>query len=349
LTKNIAFSSIHGKILQEEDVMLTKRQNFLETIHGGKPDRFVNQYEYMSMLLGTHPVGKKFPGPKPGTETVNGWGITNRWGAGQPGSFPVHDDAHRVLKDITKWKEVVKAPNLDFPDSDWADSIKAVEAVDRKETFATAFVAPGLFEQCHHLQGMIQCLENFYEEPEAMKDLIAYLTDYELRYAADICSHLKVDAIFHHDDWGSHTSSFLSPDMFEEFFLDSYKKIYGYYKQHGVEIIVHHCDSYAANLVPSMIKMGIDVFQGCVTTNDVPDLVKKYGGKISFMGDLDNGVMDKEDWTPELIRKEVERACRTNGKLYYIPCLTHGLSFSTYPGVYEKTSEEIDRMSKEMF
>ena len=25
--------------------MLTKRQNLLETIHGGKPDRFVKQYE----------------------------------------------------------------------------------------------------------------------------------------------------------------------------------------------------------------------------------------------------------------------------------------------------------------
>jgi len=42
-----------------------------------------------------------------------------------------------------------------------------------------------------------------------------------------------------------------------------------------------------------MIDLGIDVFQGCMTTNNVPELVKKYGGKISFMGDLDNGVLDR--------------------------------------------------------
>ena len=33
--------------------MLTKRQNFLETIRGGKPDRFVNQYEYFQLIENT--------------------------------------------------------------------------------------------------------------------------------------------------------------------------------------------------------------------------------------------------------------------------------------------------------
>ena len=98
-----------------------------------------------------------------------------------------------------------------------------------------------------------------------------------------------------------------------------------------------------------MIEMGIDVFQGCVTTNNVPELVKKYGGKIAFMGDINNGVCDVADWTPELIEREVRRACETNGKLYFIPCLTMGGPMSTYPGVYECTTEMINKMSKEMF
>jgi hypothetical protein len=98
-----------------------------------------------------------------------------------------------------------------------------------------------------------------------------------------------------------------------------------------------------------MIEMGIDVWQGCMTTNNTPELVKQYGGQLTFMGDLDNGLLDREDWSEELIAKEVERACRSNGKLYFIPCLVRGLPGSTYPGVYEAVSKEIDRMSKEMF
>ena len=30
--------------------MLTKRQNLMETIRGGNPDRFVKQYEFMNMI-----------------------------------------------------------------------------------------------------------------------------------------------------------------------------------------------------------------------------------------------------------------------------------------------------------
>ena len=65
----------------------------------------------------------------------------------------------------------------------------------------------------------------------------------ELSLAEEICSHTHPDAIFHHDDWGSQRSTFLSPAMFDDFYLDAYKQVYGYYKAHGVELIVHHSDS----------------------------------------------------------------------------------------------------------
>jgi len=336
--------------------MLTKRQNLLETIRGGKPDRFVNQYEPFvcrpleerGMLL-LNPVSTGSPAVTPGNQVVNGWGVTISFPEGVPGPFPVHDDEHKVIKDITKWRDVVKAPSLDYPQSEWDKYKPAVEKIDRNEVFATCFIAPGVFEHTHYLMGMDDCLINFYEEPEAMKELIDYITNWELGYAKLLCENFQPDAIFHHDDWGSHNSSFLSPEMFEEFFVSSYQKIYGYFKENGVELIVHHSDSYAANLVPSMIKMGIDIWQGPVTTNNVPELVKKYGGRISFMGDIDNGVVDREDWSKDVIATEVRRACDTNGKLYYIPNTTMGDPGSTYPGVYDAVSEEIDKMSKEMF
>jgi hypothetical protein len=334
--------------------MLTRRENFLETIKGGKPDRFVKQYEALQLLMGPNysagnPISAGSPMPPPGGIAVNGWGITVQWIEGHPGPFPMHDDAHKVVKDVTKWKDVVKMPKTDYTDAEWEQYIKIAEAVDKKEYFSTVTFFTGVFEQCHYLLGIDDCLVDLYEEPAAMHELIDYITEFELKYAEGVCKYLKPDALFHHDDWGTQKSTFMSPDMFDEFYLPAYKKIYGYYKSHGVDVIVHHSDSYAATLIPRMIEMGVDVYQGCMTTNNVPELVKKYGGKISFMGDLDNGVLDRADWTPELVRSEVERACRTNGKLYYIPCLVMGGPGSTYPGVYEAVDAEIDRMSKEMF
>ncbi|MCL2125575.1 MAG: uroporphyrinogen decarboxylase, partial [Oscillospiraceae bacterium] len=78
--------------------MLTKRQNMLETIRGGNPDRFVNQFEAIDFIWAT-PYNKHSRGMvRPGGEAVNAWGVTIRFQEGTPGPFPVHDDEHIVLK-----------------------------------------------------------------------------------------------------------------------------------------------------------------------------------------------------------------------------------------------------------
>jgi len=328
--------------------MLTKRQNFLETIRGGNPDRFVKNFEALQFIRG-NPYSASNPRPKRGEEVVNLWGVTVRFQENTPGPFPVHDAEHIVCKDITRWREFVKAPSLDFPQSEWDKYKPAAEAIDRNEYFATAMVAPGVFEQVHYLMSMEEALVAFYEEPEAMHELIDYITEFEVKYAQLLCENYHPDALFHHDDWGSQYSSFLSPEMFEEFIVPAYKKIYGTYREGGVQLIVHHSDSYAANLIPAMIDIGIDVFQGCLTTNNIPELIKKYGGQISFMGGINNGVVDIENWTEELIAREVRRACTECGKLYFIPGLTVGGPGSTYPGVDAAVLGEIDKMSAEMF
>ncbi len=145
--------------------MLTKRENFLETIRGGRPDRFVNQYEAFRILY--NPVMMHSPMPGPGDlYVVNDWGIVNSWPAGTPGPFPVHKPETIVIKDITHWRDYVHAPATKYSEAEWEPFIKQAEEVDRKEYLATPFVAPGLFEQCHHLGEIQNTLINFYEEPE---------------------------------------------------------------------------------------------------------------------------------------------------------------------------------------
>lgn len=329
--------------------MLTKRENLMETIRGGKPERFVNQYEAFEIIM-EDPYELRFPDPKPGEMSVKtGWGVTKQWPAGLPGAFPVHDEAHIVCKDIVNWRDYVKAPPAVFPEAEWEAAIRHAESVDRKDKFVTAFIAPGVFEQCHYLLEIQNCLMNFYDEPEAMHELIDYITDWEVQYAKEICKYMKPDALFHHDDWGSQISTFISPDMFEEFYLPAYKKIYGCYHENGVELVVHHSDSYAETLVPYMIEMGIDIWQGVMTTNNIPEMIRKYGGKISFMGGINSATVDHPDWTREQVAGEVRRACEEYGKLYFIPGASQGLPISNFEGVYEAMTEEIDRMSREMF
>ncbi|WP_434796679.1 uroporphyrinogen decarboxylase family protein [Terrisporobacter vanillatitrophus] len=329
--------------------MLSKKQNLLETIRGGNPDRYVNQYEAFQMQMAT-PLDIKHPSfLQPGQTIKDPWGITFTWPEGTPGQFPVHNAETLVVKDITRWKDYVKMPSLDFSEEEWKPFVEVANQVDRDEYFVTGTKFSGLFEMCHYLLGIEECLINFYEEPEAMHELIDYLTEYELKHAEQICKHYKIDALFHHDDWGTQKSTFMSRDMFREFFLDSYKKIYKYYKDHGVEVIVHHSDCYCETLVPEMIEMGIDIWQGAMSTNNIPKIIEEYGNKITIMGGLDNGKIDRVDWTKEKVLAETEKMCNLCGTKYFIPSSTIGLAISIYDGVYDAVTESIDIMSKKMF
>lgn len=329
--------------------MLTPKQNLLETIRGGKPERFVNQYEAIMLLFHPYIMKSNSLLQKGQKNVVNAWGITNSFPEGTPGAFPVHTPDKIVVKDIEHWRDYVHAPSLKFTDEEWATFKEQYDAVDGNLAFKATFIAPGLFEQTHHLCEISNALTYFITNPQEMHDLIAYLTDWELELAEGICKNLKPDAIFHHDDWGGERSTFMSPSMFADFFVEPYKKIYGYYRSQGVELIVHHADSYAATLVPYMIEMGIDIWQGCMRSNNVPELIEKYGGKISFMGDIDNKLVDFDGWTREDCVKAVRETCDSCGSKYFIPCITQGGPGSVYPGAYTVLCEEIDKYSEEVF
>ena len=328
--------------------MLTIRQNLLETIHGGNPDRFVKQYEFMAPIMGKPWAHYKIEYGAPPIQ--DDWGVWQQWAEGQPGAFPLHDMEHRVIKDFEDWKEYVKRPEpRKTVESDWEPQIAQAEAVDRTQKFATAYMIPGMLERTHHLGEIQATMMGFYECPDEMHDLISYITEYELEFAECLCSYVHPDAVFHHDDWGTQISTFMAPEMFAEFYLEPYKQVYGYLHDHGVELIVHHSDSYCETLVPYMIEMGIDIWQGVMTTNNIPAMIEKYGGQISFMGGINSATIDHANWSAEQSESEVRRACTEYGKLYFIPGASQGGPNSTFPGVYECVDEMIDKVSADLF
>jgi hypothetical protein len=348
---NVKRFSIFGAVCRVKgETMLTARQNLLETIRGGRPDRFVNQFGFMTLSLAdpysaTRPI-PRFPGDADKTDF---WGVTWTFPKNNPGMFPVHDEAHTAVKDICRWRDFVKPPNLDFPEEMWKEAKAEYKACNRAEQFIGPVLFPGVFEQLHALMGMEEALVAFFDEPEAMHELIDCIVDWKCDHVRLLAEKLGPDAVVHHDDWGSQTSTFLSPQMFETFLLEPYKRMYKSFRESGVELIVHHSDSYAATLVPHMIEMGVDIWQGAMNSNDLPALIKQYGDRISFMAGIDSAEVDKPGWNDGDIRRVVRRACEACGKLYFIPCLTQGGPISVFEGVYEAVSEEIDRIGKEMF
>lgn len=331
--------------------MLSIKDNLRETIHGGTPDRFVNQFEYFQIVR--EPIlDQMLQGLQPGKRTQTLWGVTMDWPLGQPGPIPNTSGDLKVIKDITRWKDQIfsiSRPRTTFTDEEWAPALAEAEKVRQSGKFVAVSLSSGIFEKLHNLTGMQETLENFYLEPEATHELIDYLTEFELAGAEEVCRHMRPEVVFHPDDFGSTTSTFFSPDMFREFLLPAYKKVYGYWKSQGVELIVHHSDCFAATLVPHMIEMGVDIWQGPIQENNIPALLERYGGQISYMGGINNSRIDTERYSQEEADAYVLELCRACGTHNFIPCLTQGGPKSVYPGVYDGVSESIRRASAALF
>ena len=205
-----------------------------------------------------------------------------------------------------------------------------------------------MFERLHTLIKIEDVLLAFYMEPEVVHELIDYCVEWECAYVKQMAENLHPDIVFHHDDWGSKLSTFVSPDMFEEFFLKPYKKLYGCYKDNGFLYIVHHCDSYARTLVPYMIEMGIDVWQGGVSTNDLSEIIAEYGPQLSIMSGVETAEVDRPDWNAEMIRRRWTRFAARSAARTSSPARLRAARCRPSRG-YGAIDEAIDAASAQMF
>ena len=323
--------------------MLSLKENFFATIRGEKADAFVNSWEVLPLVW--DPISAFITPAAPGKTTVSPLGITFHWRADEPGLMPVTTPDKLVVKDVADWKEYVKIPDLMAIDFDWTEAKAKAEAIREEGKLVLAWCPTGLFEMSHFLCGFEGALCGFYEEPEAMHEMIEAIKDMKLKQIELLWENLKPDVMNVHDDLGSKTSLFLSPDMWREFFKEPYREIYKSIKDKGM-IAMHHSDSYAQPLVKDMVELGIDIWQGVIPTNDFAQIKKDTDYKLTLMGGIDGGKVDVPGWTQELIRDEVSRACREYSQCgCFIPCLTYGDEGSIFPGVNDAIMEEIRKQN----
>ena len=332
--------------------MLTPKQNLLETLkRDGTPDRLVNQYQPYVLLM-NDPAYQFVRGNRVrGKTTKDVWGTEIAWPEDQHAAMPHVTEANKVLRDVTKWRE------LNIPDmagatrdpASWSPALQAAAAVNRDEMLVMGFMGTGVFEQLHFLMGFEDTLANMLMEPEAMAELIELVGEYRFTYMKLLVDNLKPDIILSHDDWGSKTSMFMSPDIWRELIKPQYVKIYGYAKEHGV-LIMHHADSFLEPIVEDMAELGIDIWQGVLPQNDIVKLQKQLQGRMVLMGGIDAAIVDWPNTPEDVIRKEVRRACAAYGPGgHFIPSLTYGGPGSIYPSVDATITDEIEKYNREVY
>ena len=76
--------------------------------------------------------------------------------------------------------EILQAPDIENVPMDWTQAQADAKKIREEGKFVMVWLFRGLFEQAHFLMGFEDTLMN-YDEPEAMKDLLAYIAEFKKR------------------------------------------------------------------------------------------------------------------------------------------------------------------------
>ncbi len=143
-----------------------------------------------------------------------------------------------------------------------------------------------LFSALRDARLMANALADVLLEPEMVTAFLDCIVEHELK-VLDYIAGTGVDAAMFGDDWGTQTSTFISPESFRELFFPQYKRIFEAYHERGIAIFLHSC-GYIYNFIPMFIEAGVDVFQF-----DQPDaypserLSEEFGDKAVFHSPVD--------------------------------------------------------------
>ena len=173
------------------------------------------------------------------------------------------------------------------------DGIK--DAGDRYVVLTSHF---NLIERLHMLHGFAATLEDFYLEPENIHRLLDMILEHKINHVDEAAKrfHDRIGGLFLTDDWGTQRNTFVSPDVFKEFFSDRYKQLFDAIHGHGWHVILHTCGR-VNDFVPLFIDAGVDVLNmQQPQAYGIEEFGKSFAGKVCFLTTVDiQATLPKED------------------------------------------------------
>lgn len=235
---------------------------------------------------------------------ANGWGsITKTWKA--KAGTPEH--IGNTINSVDIWKNDFRDAVLALKPEDAIDieGLKTNLANAEKEDRFTTYNSLFIFEMLRAVLGDVFMLESLLLEQDFIHDFNSILTD---KYIAVFEYAFKEaglpDGMHIYEDLGYTASAFASPQCHRDLVYPYHKKLFDFFKDYNLPIILHTCGDFRVHL-DSIVESGADCIQAmeAKTGMNVVEMAKEYKDKLCFMGNLD--IMAFESGDRESIKDEV--------------------------------------------
>lgn len=141
-----------------------------------------------------------------------------------------------------------------------------------------------LFERLHALRGFENALVDLYLESDRIEMLADRIVDFDLEIIDEMSSRMpgKIHGFSFSDDWGTELNTFISSELFDEFFKPRYQKIFNACRGKGWDVWMHSCGKIN-NFLPSLVELGCDVINmQQPNTNGIEEIGAQFAGRICF-------------------------------------------------------------------
>lgn len=181
--------------------------------------------------------------------------------------------------------ETYRKISKDVPDINYPDMFKNAPEEDGR--YRLAWMSDGPWTSIWRYRGMTNSLMDLYTNPEDVHDINRRV----LRFHKAICKRGKeeahIDGVAFGDDLGMQRGSFISPEMYREFYFPYHKELCDYAHSLGLHVWMHCCGD-CFNLIPQFIEAGIDVLHPIQKyTMDEKQVKETYGNDLSFWVGMD--------------------------------------------------------------
>jgi hypothetical protein len=290
--------------------VITPKENYLMALRGEIPE-YIPRYTFGPPPKDKVVANVAFTPPilmgdrRPGVRCKDIWGVT--YVPADKAGATIPEPNNFILKDITKWRDVIKAPSLEGVD--WEKMVKKDledSGVDRTQTCVTLGLFFGYFQTLMSFMGFTEGLIAMHEEPEEVMALFQYLSDFYMEVAEHVIDLYDPDIISLVDDTAAQRAPFISPKMYREMLVPYHDRWAKMGRERGKCITMHNCGK-CESVVDEFVKMGVSMWEPAqIECNDLDAIQAKYGRKLclgtAWSG---KGKLLNPDITEEEIREEI--------------------------------------------
>ncbi|NUQ02061.1 MAG: hypothetical protein HUU35_19610, partial [Armatimonadetes bacterium] len=196
--------------------------------------------------------------------------------------------------------------------------------VCNSSVYPVCLTVPCLYWSLRDMCGFEGLSMMFYDQPKLVHEMMDYWTDFLIELLTEPLSQIRVDHVILNEDMAFKGQAMMSPALMREFMLPRYRRLYRFFKEHGVAVVDMDSDGYVGDIVATMHPEVIDAISPIeiAAGNDPEQLLRDYP-RLYIHGGIDKRELrfGKEQARAEVVKRY--RTARTYGR--YVPMVDHGV------------------------